>query len=282
MHSRLLPYALVAPACLFMVALFLYPSYGVVKLAFSSPDGGFSLQAFRTMTDHWKFQPALQNTLWLALAVIPLQLVLALGMAQMLTQLRKGRDVLLYIWTIPLGISDLAAGIIWLAIFEQTGFLNTLLMQLGVSSEPQNFLGFGNTWTILLAVVLAEVWRATAIVLVIVVSGMGLIPKEYGEAAEVFGASAWQKFRRVTLPLLKPSLQTALVLRTILAFEVFAVVVALSGTKFPILMSETYHWQFGLQDGPVAAAYAMVILGISILSTVFYLRVLRTPAGVRA
>jgi len=86
----------------------------------------------------------------------------------------------------------------------------------------------------------------------------------------------------VTLPLLRRSLQTALILRTILAFEVFAVVAALSGTKFPVLMSETYNWQFNLQDGPVAAAMAMVILGISIVSTLIYLRVLRTPKGVTA
>ena len=282
MSRHLLPYVLIAPACVFTAALFLYPFLGVTWLAFSSPSGGLSLQAFETLVGHWKFAPALKNTLWLALAVVPLQTALALGMAQMLSQMRRGRDTLLYLWTIPLGISDLAAGIIWLALFEQTGFLHTVLVNVGALAEPRNVLGFGNTWTILGAVVLAELWRATAIVLVIVVSGMGLIPKEYGEAAEVFGASAWQKFRRVTLPLLKPSLQTALILRTILAFEVFAVVVALSGTKFPILMSETYHWQFGMQDGPVAAAYAMVILAISIVSTAFYLRVLRTPQGVRA
>jgi multiple sugar transport system permease protein len=189
---------------------------------------------------------------------------------------------MLYIWTIPLGISDLAAGIIWLAIFEQTGFLNSLMMGIGVVSEPVGFLGYANLGTTLLAVVMAEVWRATAIVLVILVSGMGLIPKEYNEAAEVFGAGAWQKFWRVTLPLLKPSLQTALILRTILAFEVFAVVAVLSGTQFPVLMGETYEWQFTLQDSAVAAAYAMVILGISIVSTLFFLRVLRTPEGVRA
>jgi multiple sugar transport system permease protein len=234
------------------------------------------------MAGNWKFLSALSNTLWLALLVIPLQLALALAMAQMLSQIRKGRDLLLYVWTVPLGISDLAAGIIWLAIFEQTGFLNTLLHAVGAVGEPYNFLAFQNTGSILLAVVLAEVWRATAIVLVIVVSGMGLIPKEYGEAAEVFGATAWQKFRHVTLPLLKPSLQTALILRTILAFEVFAVVAALSGTKFPVLMSETYNWQFNLQDSSVAAALAMVILAASIVSTVFFLRVLRTPEGVRA
>jgi multiple sugar transport system permease protein len=151
-----------------------------------------------------------------------------------------------------------------------------------VVSEPVGFLGYANLGTTLLAVVMAEVWRATAIVLVILVSGMGLIPKEYSEAAEVFGAGAWQKFWRVTLPLLKPSLQTALILRTILAFEVFAVVAVLSGTQFPVLMGETYEWQFTLQDSAVAAAYAMVILGISIVSTAFFLRFLRTPEGVRA
>lgn len=282
MKQRLLPYWLIAPAALFTVALFVVPFYGVASLAFGGAQGEFSLAAFKTMTDHWKFAPALKNTLWLAALVIPLQLMMALAMAQMLNQIRKGRDLLLYVWTVPLGISDLAAGIIWLAIFEQTGFLNSFLVTAGGMAEPYNFLAFQNTGSMLVAVVLAEVWRATAIVLVILVSGMGLIPKEYGEAADVFGASAWQKFWHVTLPLLKPSLQTALILRTILAFEVFAVVAALSGTKFPVLMSETYNWQFNLQDGPVAAAMAMVILGISIVSTLIYLRVLRTPKGVTA
>ncbi len=282
MKPRLLPYWLIAPATLFTVALFVVPFYGVASLAFGGAQGEFSLAAFKTMTEHWKFAPALKNTLWLAALVIPLQLVMALAMAQMLNQIRQGRDLLLYVWTVPLGISDLAAGIIWLAIFEQTGFLNSFLVTAGGMAEPYNFLAFQNTGSMLVAVVLAEVWRATAIVLVILVSGMGLIPKEYGEAADVFGASAWQKFWHVTLPLLKPSLQTALILRTILAFEVFAVVAALSGTKFPVLMSETYNWQFNLQDGPVAAAMAMVILGISIVSTLIYLRVLRTPKGVTA
>lgn len=282
MKQRLLPYWLIAPAALFTVALFVVPFYGVASLAFGGAQGEFSLAAFKTMTEHWKFAPALKNTLWLAALVIPLQLMMALAMAQMLNQIRKGRDLLLYVWTVPLGISDLAAGIIWLAIFEQTGFLNSFLVTAGGMTEPYNFLAFQNTGSMLVAVVLAEVWRATAIVLVILVSGMGLIPKEYGEAADVFGASAWQKFWHVTLPLLKPSLQTALILRTILAFEVFAVVAALSGTKFPVLMSETYNWQFNLQDGPVAAAMAMVILGISIVSTLIYLRVLRTPKGVTA
>ncbi|MHB1110574.1 MAG: carbohydrate ABC transporter permease, partial [Devosia sp.] len=136
-----------------------------------------------------------------------------------------------------------------------------------------------NLWMIFVAVILAEVWRATAIVMVILVSGMGLIPKEYYEAAEVFGAGPWKRFVKVTLPMLRPSLQTALILRTIAAFEVFAVVVALGGTTLPVLMGETFNWQFALTDRNVAAAYALVILAISIASTLFFLRVLRTPKG---
>jgi multiple sugar transport system permease protein len=282
MFSRLLPYALIAPAVVFTAALFLYPFALVAIQAFAGADGSWGWMNFKTMAEHWKFFLALKNTLWLAAIVVPLQLCLALAMAQMVARMQRGRDLMLYIWTIPLGISDLAAGIIWLTIFDQTGFLNTVLMGLGVVHEPAQFLGYTNTISTLVAVVMAEVWRATAIVLVILVSGLGLIPKEYNEAAEVFGAGAWQKFWRVTLPLLRPSLQTALILRTILAFEVFAVVAVLSGTQFPVLMGETYEWQFTLQDSSVAAAYAMVVLGISLLSTLVYLRVLRTPQGVRA
>jgi multiple sugar transport system permease protein len=231
------------------------------------------------MAGHWKFGPALRWTLLLAAVVVPVQLALALGMASIVNRLKAGRDTVLYVFAIPLGLSDLAAGIIWLAIFEQSGFLNSVLLHLGVIERPVLFLGYQNVWVIFLAVVLAEVWRATAIVMVILVSGMGLIPKEYDEAGQVFGASAWQRFTRITLPLLRPSLQSALILRTLNAFEVFAVVIALGGTTLPVLMGETYQWQFMLRDRNVAAAYALVILGISVASTLFYLRALRVPRG---
>ena len=278
MNNKLLPYLLLAPATAFLLVFFVYPFIQIAVLAFSGP-GGFSLQPFTTMATHWKFQTALWTTIALAAVVVPIQLAMALGMASIVTKLRNGRNTILYIFTIPLGLSDLAAGIIWLAIFEQSGFLNSMLYGLGVIERPVLFLGYQNIWVIFVAVVIAEVWRATAIVMVILVSGMGLIPKEYYEAAEVFGAGPWKRFLKVTLPMLRPSLQTALILRTIAAFEVFAVVVALGGTTLPVLMGETYHWQFTLQDRNVASAYALVILGISILSTLFFLRVLRVPKG---
>lgn len=276
MQRRSLPYLLLLPATLFLCAFFIYPFLLVAWQAFSE-NGALTLEHFRTMAGHWKFSTAFWNTMLLALAVVPAQLALALFMATLVIRMKAGREAILYIWTIPLGISDLAAGIIWLAIFEQAGFLNSMFAGLGVLEQPVTWLGYQNKATIFLAVVLAEIWRATAIMLVILVAGMGLIPKEYYEAAEVFGAGPWKRFVRITLPLLRPSLQTALILRTILAFEVFAVVAALGGINLPVLMGETYNWQFDLQDRNVAAAYAMVILGISIAFTLFFLRTLRVP-----
>jgi len=276
MNVRILPYLLLLPATAFLLVFFIYP-FGLVAVQAFTTDGAFTTEHFQTMLGHWKFKTTFFNTAMLAIAVVPLQMALALLMASLVTKIQRGRDVILYIWTIPLGISDLAAGLIWLAIFEQSGYLNSLLHHLGLVEQPQVLLGYQNKLTIFVAVMLAEIWRATAIVLVILVAGMGLIPKEYYEAAEVFGASSWKRFIHITLPLLRPSLQTALILRTILAFEVFAVVSALGGTNLPVLMGETYVWQFDLQDTSVAAAYALIILAISIAFTLLYLWLLRVP-----
>ncbi len=278
MSARLLPYVLILPVTLFLCLFFLYPFVLVAQQAFST-GSGFTMDNFRDVTSHWKFPISLKNTLLLAVAVVPIQVALALLMATMVNKMEKGRDLVLYVWTIPLGISDLAAGIIWLAIFEQSGFLNSMMGGLGLIDQPVTLLSYQNAWLVFIAIALAEIWRATAIMLVILVAGIGLIPKEYYEAAEVFGASPWKRFVKVTLPLLRPSLQTALVLRVILAFEVFAVVQALGGTLFPVLMGETYVYQFELLNGGAAAAIALIILAISIAATLVILRALRVPKG---
>ncbi|RUU26153.1 sugar ABC transporter permease [Mesorhizobium sp. M6A.T.Ca.TU.002.02.2.1] len=280
MHGKALPYLLLMPATLFLCVFFLYP-FALVAFEAFTRDGGFTLDNFRTMTGNWKFPVAFWNTILLAAIVVPIQLVMALLMATVVSRLETGRGAALYIFAIPLGISDLAAGLIWLAIFDQSGFLNTLLSNLGLVDRPVMFLGYQSNLTIFVAVVLAEIWRATAIMMVILVAGMGLIPREYHEAAEVFGASPWKRFVKITLPLLRPSLQTAIILRVILAFEVFAVVAALGGANFPVLMGETYNWQFSLQDRNVAAAFALLILAISVGLTLFFLRVLRVPKEAR-
>jgi multiple sugar transport system permease protein len=271
-----LPYLLLAPSLLFLAAFFVAPL--VQTLVQSVSDGGaLSLANYRKMAGDLNFALSIRNTFALVLVVIPVQLALALAMAMMLQKVKMARDVVLWIWTIPLAVSDLAAGLAWFAILQDSGYLNSFLRTIGVIAEQRPWLSYETQWTLFLGIAIAEIWRATAIVLVILVAGVQLIPREYGEAAEVFGASPWYRFRRVTLPLLRPSLQTALILRTVLAFEVFAVVYALGGRNFPVIVGEAFVWQNENQNYSVAAAYAVVVMAISLAATFFYLRVLRVP-----
>ena len=269
-----IPYALIAPSVLFLCALFVVPLVQTLWLSVSSEDG-ISLANYARMAGDLNFGVAIRNTFTLTLVVVPLQVALALGMAVLLTKVEKGRDLILWVFTIPLGVSDLAAGLAWLAILQNSGYLNSALYGLGLIPAQVSWLSQETPLTLFAAIVLAEVWRATAIVLVIVVAGLQLIPKEFAEAAEIFGARPWTRFRRITLPLLRPSLQSALILRTVLAFEVFAVVYALGGTSFPVLAGEAYNWQNINQNYGVAAAYAVLIMTISLAATAMYLRVLR-------
>jgi multiple sugar transport system permease protein len=275
-RRRWIPYALVAPAVIFLGVLFLLPLGQTLILSLQGSEG-LSLANYARMMGDLNFADALRNTFVLTLLVVPAQLALALLMAVLIARIGSGRDLVLWVWVIPLAISDLAAGLAWLAILQSTGYLNSALFALGLLGGPTPWLTQETPLALLIGIALAEIWRATAIVLVILVAGMQLIPKEYAEAAEVFGASPWQRFRRVTLPLLRPSIQSALILRTVLAFEVFAVAYALGGRNFPVLVGEAYVWQGENQNTGVAAAYAALIMAISMLATFVYLRLLRTP-----
>jgi multiple sugar transport system permease protein len=274
-RASLMPYLLVAPSLLFLALIFFGPLAQTILLSFTS-EGAPSLANYARMATDLNFAIAIRNTFLLVATVVPLQVALALGMGVMLQKLSHGRDLVLWVWTIPLGVSDLAAGLLWLAILQDSGYLNSALFALGLIGGPTAWLNAETPVTLFLGIVLAEIWRATAIVLVILVAGLQLIPKEYAEAAEVFGATPWRRFTNITLPLLKPSLQSALILRTVLAFEVFAVVYALGGRNFPVITGEAYIWQHDNQNYGVAAAYAVLIMAISLASTFVYLRALRT------
>lgn len=275
--SRLIPYLLLFPATAFLLVFFAYPMVEAFGLAFMGPDGAFTFEHVRKAVTDVAFMPALQTTLLLIVIIIPVQFVVALAMALLVQAKLKGTGFFLYVFAIPLAISELAAGIVWFAIFTDRGFINSLLVSLGVLERPFLFLSFQNAGWLLFAVVIAETWRATSIIMVILVAGLQSISHEYLEAADVFGATPWQRTWHVTLPLLKPSLQVALILRTILAFQVFAVALAVAGRGITLLAAEAYRWYNTYRDSGVAAVYAALILALSILSTIVFLYGLRTP-----
>lgn len=273
--DAVLPLGLLLPTITFLALLILVPIFQAVLLSFQATDGILTFDFYRRMAGDASFADAWRNTILVLVAVVPIQIVLALAMALLIHSRFPGHSVFLYIFAIPLAISDLAAGILWLSVFTELGYLNVVLGALGIIEEPIQYLSFQNLHLIFAAIVVAETWRATAIVMVILLAGLQLIPRDFFEAADVFGASRMQRTLYVVLPMLRPSLQSALIIRTIFAFQTFAVVLALAGRQFPVLAMESFRWYVDIRVPSVAAAYATLILALTIAATVVYLRIFR-------
>src|SRR5437763_6663910 len=270
----LLPYALLLPSILFLALLILIPMVQALLLAIQADSGGFTTEYLERMRGDVNFSDAWRNTLILIVLIVPLQIVLALAMALLVNSRFKGHQWFLYIYAIPLAISDLASGILWLSVFTERGYLNTVAEGAGIIDVPRAFLSFENLGGLLAAIVIAESWRATSIVMVILVAGLQLIPRDYFEAADLFGANRIKRTIHVVLPLLRPSLQSALIIRTIFAFQTFAVVLALAGRNMPVIAAEAYSWYANNRNAHLAASYALVLLALTIVFTFVYLRVL--------
>src|SRR6267143_203841 len=272
--EQFLAFGLLLPSVGFLALLIVILMIQALLLAFVAEKGGFTLEHFQQMFGDVNFSDAWRNTVLLLILIVPLQIVLALAMALLINSRFRGHGFFLYIYAIPLAISDLAAGILWLAVFTERGYLNSTLQSAGVIDQPILFLSFDNLGGILTAIVIAETWRATAIVLVILIAGLQLIPRDFFEAADLFGANRLRRTVHVVLPLLRPSLQSALIIRTIFAFQTFAVVFALAGRNMPVLAGEAYSSYATNQDERTAAAYGVVIVALSLAAIVVYLRLL--------
>src|SRR5712691_5919801 len=181
----ILPFALLLPSVIYLGLLILIPMIQALLLAVQADSGEFTSEHFQRMVGDVNFNDAWRNTILLLILIVPLQIVLALAMALLINSRFRGHGVFLYIYAIPLAISDLAAGILWLSVFTERVYLNTVAQGVGLIQTPPVYLSFENFGGLLAAIVIAESWRATAIVMVILVAGLQLIPRDY-IAAEAY------------------------------------------------------------------------------------------------
>ena len=194
-------------------------------------------------------------------AHVSIGLALGLLLARPFLRMRAIYRVLLILpWAVPSYVTALA----WKGMFHrQFGAVNAILVAVG--AEPVSwFAKFSTAFT---ANVATNVWLGFPFMMVVVMGALTSIPKDVLEAAEVDGATRWQAFRLVTLPLLRPTLLPAVVLGSVWTFNMFNVVFLVSGGEpdgsTDILVSEAYRWAFArnAQFG-YAAAYAVIIFGL--------------------
>lgn len=175
-----------------------------------------------------RFRGALWHTLFFAVTSVSLELVIGLWLALALNRAFRGRGLVRAAVLVPWAIPTVVSALLWRFMFEgQTGIVNAALVDLGIVREPVVWLIHPDlAWV---PVILADVWKTTPFVALLLLAGLQNIDASLYEAARIDGASAWRQFRYVTLPLLKPALLVALIFRTLDAFRVFDLVYALTG-----------------------------------------------------
>jgi multiple sugar transport system permease protein len=273
-RESLVPFLLILPALAYLTVFIGYPIVGTFQLSFTSDEGW--LGNFKYIFSSKDFQNAFLNTLILGAVVIPIQFVLAILFALLVNKKWRGYRTLLYIIAAPLALSDVTAALISYSIFAPNGYLNKILLSLNWIERPLYFFGYMFKSREFLVIVLTEVWRATPLVFVILLAGLQSINAEYLEAADVFGFSSWKKFFKITLPLLKPSIVSALLIRTLFAFQIFGVVWLLAGRDIPVLAGETFYWYVLRNNRHVASTYALVIAVLTFIVGWFYIGTIRS------
>jgi ABC-type sugar transport system permease subunit/ABC-type glycerol-3-phosphate transport system substrate-binding protein len=174
-----------------------------------------------------RFRAALGHTAVFTVGAVTLELVFGLILALALNRAYRGRGVVRAAVLIPWAIPTVVAALVWNFMFQPVGITNQMLQSVGVIDEP--LVWFNRAVTAWVPVIVADVWKTTPFVALLLLAGLQNIDDSLLEAASVDGASAWQQLWRVTLPLLKPTIGVALLFRVLDAFRVFDLIYVMTG-----------------------------------------------------
>ena len=251
-----------------------------LALAFMNWDGAnqiswAGLDNFRQLREDDTFRIAMSNTLQYVAATVPLTMLASLGLALLLNQPIRGKNIFRTIFFFPYVASLVAIAVVWnMLFFPSAGPVNEFLMALGVDNPPR--WSASVDWA-MPTVIMASVWKGMGFYMVIYLAALQGIPSILYEAAAIDGANAWQKFRYITLPLLTPATFFISVILTIASFKVFDLIMVMTrggpGRATNVLVIHTYNtafreFRFGYASSIALVLFALV-LGITIVQ--FYM-----------
>ena len=235
------------------------------------------LAQYAELASDGRFGAALAHTGVFTGVTVTLELTLGLALALMLQHVVRGRAAVRAAALLPWAMPTVVVALLWRFVFEsRTGAANAILIGMGVMSEPVAWLADPvAAWVPLM---LADVWKTTPFVALLLLAGLQSIDPVLYEAAAVDGAGAWARFRRITLPLLRHAILVAVIFRTLDAFRVFDLVYVLTsggpGTATEPVALYTFtallqHLRFGY-----GSAMSVVILVVALLLAAVYVRLL--------
>jgi ABC-type sugar transport system permease subunit len=275
-------YLFLAPSCVILLVFVAYPIVQSFWMSlhdwsfFASHHRWVGLSNYRELLHDSRFWNALKNTAIYTGCVVPLQVGLGLALAVALQRVTRTNTILRSIYFFPV-ISALATmGIVWKFLLDPNiGMIPHLLSAAGLPST--DFLQ-STTWA-LPSIIVVGVWKSVGFSMVIFLAALQDVPESLLEAAALDGAGPWMRFRRVTLPLLRPSMLFAAIIATIASMQLFDLVYVMTkgGPLFHTETLVTYLYEVGFQNfrSGYAAAISWVLFLLIMLLSIFQLRLFR-------
>lgn len=278
--NRRLKWLMLSPALAFVGLMIVFPLVFTLNLSFTDAFGAVNadtsyigLQNYAdALSDVRRFWPAAWRTVIFTVVAVSLEVVFGLALAMLMRKAFRGMRMVRTVLMIPLLATPVAIGILWLLILDPTnGIANHLLGFVGI--PPQEFLG--SVSQSLPTLMLIDVWQWTPMMTLLLLAGLTTLPEEPEEAARVDGATAWQRFRHIILPMLWTTLLTALVLRAVDALKTFDILYATKGagggSSFEVETLNVYAYglTFDYQEYGLASAvlvlFTLFIIGVVVL-----------------
>jgi multiple sugar transport system permease protein len=243
---------MVAPALILLVLFFFVPVILGFVLAFTNarliaadPPHLIGLLNFERLVSDPLFWKSLRNTFYFAVVVVPVQSALALGMALLINNRAKGTNFFRTMYFIPVVTSIVVVSILWRFMYQPEGLVNSVLQALSFN-VIQGADWLNNPSTAMPAIIFMSIWQAVGFHMIIWLSGLQTISHDLYEAAEVDGASSWEKFRFITWPGLRDTRIFILITITIAALSLFAQVQVMTA------------------GGPLDATSTVVFMGVRV------------------
>lgn len=278
--NTIFSYICLVPMILIMGTLVFYPVavtfvYSLKRWNLTQPWNikFIGLQNYLDVLTDSDFLYSLENTAFIMVLLVVVTTAAGFLIALMLHTDSKMSGLLLAFAILPWALPPYVNGIMWKFIFYSGyGFLNKVCILTGLAHHPVEWLG--GRWTLLIASTLVAAWRATPFTALVCLSGRSAIPQELYEAGEIDGASKFQLFRRITLPMLKPFLGISITQASIAGMNIFDEIVALNGFNDigKNLSMESYLTTFSFLNFGKGSAITYLIMLLTALLGVFYLK----------
>lgn len=272
-----LGWLLVLPSLIVVFAVAIYPLFETFRLSFTNTRLASTREVrnvgwdnYRRLLEDDQWWNSLQNTLIFTVASVSLEAILGMVVALTIHSQFKGRGLVRTSMLVPWAIPTVVSSLLWnWMLNDRFGVVNSLFVRAGLMDEGRNFAWVANPSTALGAVVAVDVWKTTPFMALLLLAGLQIIPEDVYEAAHVDGASKWQQFWQMTLPLVKPALLVALIFRTMDSFRVFDLIFVLKGAATETMTVAIYTQQLLIQSnrlgsGSAAAVVVFACIGLMV------------------